>query len=376
MTPHGRVAPGFEAVAATFAELVPEGEPGAAFAATVDGRPVVDLWSGTRDDGGAPWQDDTVCVLFSGTKGVVATALLVLVERGALSLEQPVATLWPAFAAAGKEAITVGDVLGHAAGLPGVAERLEPQDALDPTRSMELLAAQPTLIPVGEPSYHARTYGLLCDALARRADGRSIVRVVADEVARPLGLDLWIGLPDDVLPRAAHVRRAPDFDLAAYLASDPDPRLELVYHNPPLFGLDWNAPEVLQAEIPAANGVASARSMARLYGCLACGGSVGGVRLLRPETIAAGRRERSAGDDPLSGRPLRFGAGYELWGTPSELGPAEDAFGHTGSGGSSHGAWPGLGTGFSFIMRELRPETADDRAHRLLAALHAAVVAG
>src|SRR6185436_16052160 len=137
-------------------------------------------------------------------------------------------------------------------------------------------------------------------------------------------------------------------------------------HNPPLFGMDWNAPEVLQAEIAAANGVATARSMARLYGCLACGGSVDGVRLLRPETLAAGRRERSAGDDPLSGRPLRFAAGYELWGTPSELGPAEDAFGHTGSGGSSHGAWPGLRTGFSFVMRELRPQPADDRARRLL----------
>ena len=86
-----------------------------------------------------------------------------------------------------------------------------------------------------------------------------------------------------------------------------------MYHNPPLFGMDWNSPEVLQAEIAAANGVATARSVARLYGCLACGGSVDGVRVLRPETIAAGRRERSAGDDPLSGRPLRFGAGYELW---------------------------------------------------------------
>ena len=369
----GQVAPGFEAVAATFAEVVPDDGPGAAFAATVDGRSVVDLWGGTRDDDGARWQDDTVCVLFSGTKGVVATAMLVLVERGALALEQPVAELWPEFAAAGKEAVTVGDVLGHAAGLPGIAAPLTPEDGLDGPRAFPLLAAQAPLTPIGQATYHARTYGLLCDALARRADGRSIARVVADELAAPLGLDLWIGVPDAVLPRVAWLRRAEDFDLAAYLASDPDPRLELVYHNPPLFGMDWNAPEVLQAEIAAANGVATARSVARLYGCLACGGSVDGVRLLRPETIVAGRRERSAGDDPLSGRPLRFAAGYELWGTPSELGPADDAFGHTGSGGSSHGAWPGLRTGFSFVMRELRPETADDRARRLLGALHAAV---
>ena len=232
------------------------------------------------------------------------------------------------------------------------------------------------MVPIGQPSYHARTFGLLCDALARRADGRSIGRVVADELAGPLGLETWIGVPDAVLPRIARLRRADDFELAAYLEPDPDPRLELVYHNPPLFGLDWNAPSVLQAEIPSVNGVTTARSLARLYGCLACGGSVDGVRLLRPETIAVGRRERSAGDDPLSGRPLRFGAGFELWGTPSELGPARDAFGHTGSGGSSHGAWPGLRTGFSFVMRELRAESMDDRAQRLLAALHAAVDRG
>ena len=110
--------------------------------------------------------------------------------------------------------MTVGDVLAHAAGLPGIVERLAPEDALDGPRTFGLLAAQSPMLPVGQPSYHARTYGLLCDALSRRADGRSIARVVADEVAAPLGLETWIGVPDAVLPRIARLRRADDFDLA------------------------------------------------------------------------------------------------------------------------------------------------------------------
>jgi CubicO group peptidase (beta-lactamase class C family) len=197
---------------------------------------------------------------------------------------------------------------------------------------------------------------------------------VAQDVAAPLGLDAWIGVPAAVLPRVAEVERAADYQLAALIdATDPEPLLELVYGNPPGLLASWNEPAVLRAEVPGANGVATARSMARLYGCLAAGGSLDGVRLLAPATIELGRRERSRGADALSGRPLRFGAGFELSGTPSQLGPASDAFGHTGSGGSSHGAWPGLRTGFSFTVAELRPEPSDLRAERLLAALFAAV---
>jgi CubicO group peptidase (beta-lactamase class C family) len=207
-------------------------------------------------------------------------------------------------------------------------------------------------------------------------DGRPVARLVAEEVAGPLGLDAWIGVPDAVLPRVAELERAPTFQLAALIDNDePDPRLALVYGNPPLLSRSWNDPQLLQAEIPGANGVASARAMARLYGCLASGGALDGVRLLEPAAVALGQQERSRGPDVLSGRPLRFGAGFELAGTPSQLGPADDAFGHTGAGGSSHGAWPGLRTGFSLVIAELRPEPTDERAPRLLQALHDAVVA-
>lgn len=372
--PAGHLEPGFGPVADTFAASVDPAGPGAALAVVVEGRPVVDLWAGTRDDAGSPWREHTCCLVFSGTKGVTATAVLLLVERGLLDLSWPVARLWPEFAAGGKGAVLVRDVLAHTAGLPGISERLEPADLGRPERIDDLLARQRPITAVGVPTYHAMTFGWLVDALVRRTDGRSVAQVVAADIVRPLGLDLWIGVPDDVLDRVATLRVAADFEVAALAGNgQPDPRLRLVYGNPPLVDLDWGSASVLQAGIPSANGVTTARSMARLYGCLALGGAIDGHRLLESATVTAAAAELSAGPDPLSGRPLRFGAGFELAGTPSVLGPAADAFGHTGSGGSSHGAWPALRTGFSLVVSELRPEARDHRAGAVLAALHRVV---
>ena len=364
----GHVAPGFEAVGEVFASVTEPGRPGAAFAAVVDGVPVVDLWGGTVDDAGHSWSKDTACVVFSGTKGVVATAVLQLAERGALDLEAPVASIWPAFAAAGKDRVLVRDLLAHTSGLPGIIAPLTAGDLRAPQRIFDLLAAQEPIVTVGVPSYHALTYGWLLDAVVRSVDGRSVGQVVRDDIAGPLGLDLWIGLPEAELGRVARIRRAPGYALSAFASDDePDPRLAFVYG--PLDGMNFNAPETLTAEIPAANGVATARSLARLYGCLARGGELDGVRLLEPATIALAATEASRGDDPLSGRPLRFGLGFELSGTPSNLGADPAAFGHTGAGGSTHGAWPSHATGFSFVVSEMRTESGDDRGSVLLAAL-------
>jgi CubicO group peptidase (beta-lactamase class C family) len=361
--------PGFGPVADALAAAVAAGGPGAALAAVVDGEPVLDCFTGMARRG-RPWTADTLCVIFSGTKGVVATAMLVLCERGAFELDRPVAEYWPAFGANGKGAITVGDVLSHRAGLPGIAEPAAFEDIARPERLHELLAAQAPITPVGTPSYHAITYGWLCDAIARHTDGRRIAQVVAEEVAAPLGMDFRIGTAAADLPRVATLVRAPDFQLSALSGNEaPDPRLELVYGNPPLPG--WNDTSLLGLEIPGGNGVGTAASLARMYGCLAGGGAP----ILRPETVAAGTSERSLGPDPLSGRLLRFGAGYELSGTPSRLGSPSDAFGHTGSGGSTHGAWPSLGTGFSLIVAEMRTEDRDGRAPAILDALHRAVTA-
>jgi CubicO group peptidase (beta-lactamase class C family) len=290
-------------------------------------------------------------------------------------MEAPVSSIWPAFGVAGKRDVRVRDLLAHTSGLPGIVAPVSAADITEPSRLADLLAAQAPIVPIGAACYHALTYGWLLDAVVRIVDGRSVGRLVADEIAGPLGLDLWIGLPADELGRVARMSRAPDYELSAYAANEePDPRLAFVYG--PLAGVDFNDPAILAAEIPAANGVATARALARLYGCLARGGELDGVRLLEPATVVLAATEHSRGDDPLTGRPLRFGAGFELAGTPSELGPDSDAFGHTGAGGSTHGAWPSRSTGFSFVVSEMRTETRDDRGRLLLEALATALAEG
>ena len=368
----GEVASGFERVAEVFSENFRDRrDSGSAFAAMIDGELVVDLWGGVADDRYATlWTGDTLSVLHSGTKGIVATALLMLVERGLLDLNEPVARYWPEFACAGKESVTVATLGAHAAGLPGIEGDVALDDLAHPAGLAARLAAQAPMIELGHPSYHAFTFGWLCDELVRRVDGRTVGRFVADEIATPLGLDIRIGLDpaDPLAVRVSYLRRSDDYQLSAFLGPNPDPCLAKVYGAAQGAITSMDDPVVLALEIPAANGVASARAMASLYGALVSG------RIVSQSTLAIGTALASAGDDPLTGRPLRFGpTGYELAHTPSALGPPDDAFGHTGAGGSSHGAWPSLRTGFSFSTNMLRPENADGRARALLDALHAAV---
>ncbi|MDX6549531.1 MAG: hypothetical protein QOJ31_215, partial [Gaiellales bacterium] len=303
----GTAEPGFEPLRDALADVVASqsDHTGAAFAATLDGRLVVDLWGGNAD-GGKRWQSDTPCVLFSGTKGVAATALLWLAGEGALRLTDRVADHWVEFGANGKREITVAQLGAHAGGLPWIEERMEAGALADPVRLADALAAQAPVVAVGRPCYHALTYGWLCDGLVRHVVGRSLTELVSDVVSGPLGLDLRIGLQGDAAAagRLARLRRAPGYQLSALSTDDPDPRLELVYGNPPLGDLvdddSW-----LEPPVPSANGIATAPAMATLYGALVAGSVVSAA------TLAEGLETAAAGDDPLSGRPLRFGpTGY------------------------------------------------------------------
>ncbi len=364
MTTGGTVAPGFEAVRAAFER---NAETGGAFAAMVGGELVVDLWGGMADPAaGRPWGERTCAVVFSGTKGVVATALLRLVEQGRLDLGAPVRSVWPEFAAGGKGAITFAQLFSHCGGLPGVAA---PFALGDPEAMARALAAQAPIVPPGTPSYHAFTYGWLADAVISRVDGRSAGAFVREEIARDLDIRIGLAPADELAAGRAQLRAGASFQLGAFSVAEPDPRLALVYGSSRATPEVWNDPAVLAFGVPAAGGVATARALATLYGRLVCGkGPVGA------QALPAGLRPQGVGDDPLTGRPLRFGpTGYELAGTPSALGPAVDGFGHTGAGGSSHGGWPSLRTGFSYVTAELRSEEGDERARSLLAALHEAV---
>jgi CubicO group peptidase (beta-lactamase class C family) len=346
----------FDSVAAEFAR----DERGAAFAAVVDGELVVDLWGGTADEQtGNPWREDTLVMVFSGTKGFVAVCLLLLIERGELELDRPVEEYWPEF---GKPDVLVRHVVSHTAGLPGIRAPVALDELVDYEHMVALVAAEePFWKPGTQLAYHALTFGWLCGELVRRISGRTVGTFVAEEVAGPLGLELWLGLPEELEPRVARLRRAADHESSIRDA------------NPPLYTDDrfpWNERAFHAAEIPGVNAIGTARSIARLYGELVRDG-----QLLSAETVRLGRTRLSEGRCALTGHPYSFGVGFELQTELGTFGPPADAFGHSGAGGSVHGAWPELRTGFSYAMNELRSEEGDDRARRLLAALHAAVTA-
>jgi CubicO group peptidase (beta-lactamase class C family) len=376
----GFVAPGFERVAEEFDRNFAErGDVGAAFAVCVDGEPVIDLWGGSADPGppAKPWQADTLQLIFSGTKGLVATCLLMLIDRGALALEDRVCKHWPEFAANGKQEITVAQLVSHRARLPGVRTQLSEGDLIDDRRMAELLAAQaPEADPRAVAIYHPLTFGWLCGELIRRVDGRSVGCFFAEEVAGPLDLEVWIGLPETHERRVSRLVYAPDWEAQPKRDDDHarDRLLWSVSDNPPgerTRPIVWNERAFHAAEIPGAGGIGAARSIARLYSALACGGEIDGVRLLSPQTVALGRTELSRFVDPLEKDSLAFGVGFELQTEVARLGPAAGAFGHTGFGGSVHGAWPEQRLGFSYAMNELREDDPanDPRSQALLRAL-------
>lgn len=379
----GYVAPGFERVREAFAEnFRGRGEVGAAFAVARDGLPVVDLWGGLADTrSGHPWEEGTMAVIFSGTKALVGICLLILVDRGQLDLDTPVCRYWPEFAAHGKEHVRVIELISHRARLPGVLGPVTEDDFTDGPRLAAMLANQPQdTDPRSGDVYHAFTYGWLCGELVRRVDGRSVGRFFAEEVAQPLGLELWIGLPEELENRVARLEHARNYGQSPVWDPDAVARDALVvrvWHNPPALApghMPWNRADWHCAEIPGVGAIGTARSLARLYGCLALGGTCGGVRLMSSETLVTGRTEVARRVDALIGEPAAYGVGFELQTKRHSLGAPADAFGHTGAGGSVHCAWPSHRIGMSYVMNLMRDDAeVDPRPQALLEAVHAAV---
>jgi CubicO group peptidase (beta-lactamase class C family) len=366
------VATGFELVAEEFERNFGErGELGAAFAVHHRGELVVDLWGGVADrESGRPWERDTLQLIFSGSKGLVAVCLLLLIDRGQLDLEAEVRTYWPEFAAAGKGEVRVRELVSHTDCLPGLTAPLAVADLTDGAWLATLLAAQPQLDdPRARQVYHPLSFGWLCGELVRRIDGRSLGRFFAEEVAAPLGLELFIGLPAALEPRVSRLELAPTWgQLAAFEpgAGADDELMRVVFANPAVWTREtfpWNRPAFHQAEIPAVGAIGTARSIATLYGSLG--------QLLSPRALALGTTELERRRDPLVDEPQRFGVGFQLQNELLELGPPADAFGHSGAGGSVHGCWPGAGLGFSYAMNLMRDDSpgGDPRAAALLDAL-------
>ncbi|WP_267714078.1 serine hydrolase domain-containing protein [Streptomyces sp. CoH17] len=392
MDVHGTVAGGFEPVRDAFVRnFTALGERGAAVAVYRDGRKVVDLWAGTRDvDGTAPWRRGTAQVVRSATKGVAAAVPLLLHRRGELDLDAPVGEYWPEFKAHGKERVLVRHVLNHRAGLPVLDRPLTPEDVLDPLRGPAAVAAQ---APVWEPGtdhgYHALTYGWLLDELVRRVTGgRGAGEWIADEIAGPLGLDLWVGLPgaEEAAGRAGRVGRLEEPEPSANgprlrpkravteAYGDPDSLTRRAFAAITPFP-DQNDPVYRAAALPAANGIATADGLARFYAALI--GEVDGVtrsvRLFDPATTELARAEESAGPDRVLVVNTRFGLGYMLHGSASPFLSA-GSFGHPGRGGSLGFADPEAGIALGYVTNGFRKTvTADPRAQALVRAVRASL---
>ncbi|MDG9719441.1 serine hydrolase [Streptomyces sp. DH24] len=387
MDVHGTVAEGFEPVGEAFARNFEAlGDRGAAVAVYRDGRRVVDLWGGTRDvDGTEPWQRGTAQVVRSATKGVAAAVLLLLHQRGELDLDAPVGEYWPRFKAHGKDGVLVRHVLNHRAGLPVLDRPLTPAEALDPLRGPEAVAAQaPAWEPGTDHGYHALTYGWMLDELVRRVTGRGTGEWIAAEIAAPLDLDLWLGLPaaEEAAGRAGRVGRAEAPEPASgVLRARPRRAVTEAYEDPDSLTRrafaaitpcpDQNDPAYRASALPATNGIATADGLARFYAALI--GEVDGVRLFDPATLALARAEESSGPDRVLVVNTRFGLGYMLHGGASPfLGPG--SFGHPGRGGALGFADPETGIAFGYVTNGFRKTvTADPRAQALVRAVRASL---
>lgn len=329
---HGSCRPGFEAVRDAFAGNFEEGDLGASCAVTVDGELVVDLWGGHRDLARrTPWERDTLVNLWSTTKMLSALCVLMLHDREALSVDEPVARYWPEFAAGGKEGVLVRHVLGHTAGLPVFDEPVDDLAVFDWEGCCARLAAQaPRWTPGDGSGYHAETQGWLLGELVRRVDGRSLGHFFREEVAEPLEIDLHIGLDDREFHRVADVaalRAQPNepvhSDLRALADSSSLRSAALV-----------NTAAWRRAELPASNGHGNARSVALAMVPLANGGQAGGRALLSPATLERAFEVQTDGVDRMTGRHFKLGMGYGLHGEHTPLGVNDRTLWWAGWGGS------------------------------------------
>ena len=372
----GSVEAGFEPVRDAFiANFEQRGEVGAAFCVHLHGRRVVDLWGGTKGpEDSDPYTGDTLQMVMSTTKGVVAMAAHLLAEEGRLDFDAPVTEYWPEFGAEGKQSMPVRWLFSHRAGLAAIDAPLTVQDvyAWDPI--VAALAAQPpNWAPGSAHGYHALTYGWLAGEVIRRVSRMSVGGFVAERIVRPLGLDFWIGLPDDLNARMAPQipappplpEAAPD-PFTARLA-DPTSLMHRAFTNPAGLFAAANTPAFRAAEVPAANGIGTARSLSRLYA--ACIGEVDGVRLLKPGTVEKAMQTQAEGDDVVLGYETRYGTGFQL-SFPSRPMAGEGSFGHYGMGGSMAFAHPARGLAFGYVMNQmLSPSGPDPRSTALIQAV-------
>jgi CubicO group peptidase (beta-lactamase class C family) len=382
---HGRVHPKFGRVKDAFAKEFADGnEVGASLALTLAGESVVDLWAGTKDrEGKQPWLRDTLANVYSTTKGITAIAAHRLVDEGLLDLDAPVARYWPEFAQNGKEHLPVRYLLSHQAGLAAIATPLAPETIYDWDAMTGHLAAQkPWWEPGKAHGYHALTFGWLVGEVVRRIRRKRIGDVVRDEIAKPLGVEFEIGFGPALDARVAPLSQGPihpppdggaGMDLMQQIQANPEGLLARTFGNPPILALSPNDRAWRAAELAAANGHSNAHSLARIYGALANGGAIDGVRLLSRAGVERARAEQVHGKDQVLPLTTRLALGFFLPTEEEPLGPNPRVFGHGGAGGSFSMADPEHRLSFGYVMNLMHTGLwlVDPRPRRLLAAAYA-----
>lgn len=377
-TVDGHVAGGWESLADTMRANIDSGEDvGAGVAVFHRGECVVDLTGGSFTREGPAYDERTLQLVFSTTKGITAIALGICAQRGLIDYAAPVATYWPEFAAAGKEAATVAQLISHQCGLISV-DGLTLEQGLDWDTMTTALAAKTPEWDIGSGhGYHALTYGWLAGELVRRVDGRSLGTFVQDEIVRPLGVELWIGLPADQEERVSPL-------LGGLATEAADPAVTAMIEQmmgPTTFGGRalflsgaftgeglFNRRDVHAAELPAANAITNARSLATIYAATL--GPIGGVQLLTDEV-----RERARTTLTPDGErdlcllmPTTFGMGFMTHGMFTPYAGA-GSYGHPGAGGSVAFAQPERDLAFAYVMNQMATNLAGDlRAQRLIEA--------
>ena len=374
----GYVDDGWGAVADAFsANFERSDDVGAACAVYHHGQAVVDLWGGTADvRTGRPWRAETIACLNSATKGATTLCALLLAQRGTLDLDAPIAAVWPEFAAGGKEMITLRMVLAHRAGLARI-DGLPPEAASDRDRVLAALAAQtPNWEPGTAQGYHVTSMGWITGEVVRRVSGQTLGQFFATEIAAPLGLDLWIGLPEQLEARyAPFVEFDPEQRALLKAAMTGDTLPAQVLGASHIYELDLlaNSKPFHQLELPFANGIGTARALARMYA--ASHHSLDGQRLLTDQTIADALVTRTVpGEhDLIIGGERRYGTGFllspSLWAATGSR-----AYGHDGAGGALGVADPDIDLGFAYLSnRMIFIDQPYQRAGRLLDAVYRCV---
>lgn len=374
---HGICPPAFAAVKDAFARNfteAPEGlnEQGARFSVCIEGEVAVDLWGGWADAAGTvPYGPETLTPVFSTGKAVMALMIATCAERGLLDYEQPVARYWPEFGQAGKDAITVGQLMSHQAGLPGFDTTQDPAIWFDRQATLDRLCAQaPMWAPGTASGYSPIAIGYLAGELFRRVDGRSLGTALRQDFGERFGLDLWVGLPESEHGRVAQMKKPTRpvslgpidaIKTAAFLdkGSSPGGR----------GSTEWR-----MIEIPSANLHGNARDLARLLSVLAHGGMLEGERILSPTTLKAAMQQRIFGQDRVLPFVMGWAAGYTLNAGLDIFGPGQATVGHCGWGGSCVMADPERGVSMSYVMTRQSPHLiGDPRAVALIETAYAAI---